>query len=113
MYEIMEVIRKPAHHDLCPVIQKKAPMSTNNDSRAYEGRVYLWYDDVCQRSWQGEQFHSVLQAQGTVVLNIILHTVIDVWNLADVVASVLHVEVPLQFRPALEHHLQSLTVVQL
>lgn len=75
--------------------------------------VYLWYDYVCQRSGQGEEFHSILQAQGTVVLSIILHTVIDVWDLTDVVSSALHVEVPLQFRPALQHHLQSLAVVQL
>lgn len=88
------------------------PILTSNNARDCK-KVYLWYDDICQRSRQGEEFHSSLQAQGTVVLNIILHTVIDVWDFADVVASTFHVEVPLQFRPALQHHLQSLAVVQL
>ena len=48
-----------------------------------------------------------------VVLQVVLDAVVDVGDLADVVAPVLHAEVPLQFGPALKHQFQRLTVVKL
>ena len=74
---------------------------------------HLWDDDVGQSSRQSEQLQCVLQAQGGVVDNVVLHTVVDVWDFTDVVAAVLHAEISLEFGPALQHQLQSLTVVQL
>lgn len=70
-------------------------------------------DDVGQSSGQPEELQRVLQAQRGVVDDIILDAVVDVGDLADVIASVLHPEISLQLRPALQHQLQSLTVVQL
>lgn len=75
--------------------------------------LYLRNDDVSERTRQPEELQRVFQAQRAVVLCVILHTVIDVGNFADVIAAILHAEVPLQLGPALEHELQSLTVVQL
>lgn len=75
--------------------------------------LYLRNDDVSERTRQPEEFQHVFQAQRAVVLCVILHTVIDVGNFADVIAAILHAEVPLQLGPSLEHELQSLTVVQL
>jgi len=47
------------------------------------------------------------------VLHVVLDAVIDVGDLADVVAAVLHLEVLLQLGPAAQHQLQRLAVVQL
>lgn len=74
---------------------------------------YLWDDDVGQSSRESEQLQSVLQAQSSIVDDIILHTVVNVGYFTDVVAAVLHAEVTLEFGPALQHQLQCLTVVQL
>ena len=74
---------------------------------------HLWYDYVCQGAGQTEQLQRVLQAQRGVVDHVVLDAVVDVGNLADVVAAALHAEVPLQLGPALQHQLQGLTVVQL
>lgn len=75
--------------------------------------LYLRNDYVSECTRQPEELQGVLQAHRAVVLRVILHTVIDVRNFADVIAPVLHAEVPLQLGPALEHELESLTVVQL
>lgn len=53
------------------------------------------------------------QLQASIVLDVVLDTVIDVRDLADIVTSVLQSEVLLQLPPALQHQLQGLTVVQL
>ncbi len=74
---------------------------------------YLWYDDVSQRTGQSEQLQCVLQPNGSVVLRVIFDAVVDVRDLADVVAAVLHAKVSLQFGPALQHQLQRLAVVKL
>lgn len=47
------------------------------------------------------------------MLRVILDAVVDIRDLADVIAAVLHAEVPLQLGPALQHQLQRLTVVKL
>ncbi len=73
----------------------------------------LRYDYVSQRSGQPEQLQRVLQADGGVVLRVVFDAVVDVGDLADVVAAVLHAEVSLQFGPALQHQLQRLAVVKL
>lgn len=70
-------------------------------------------DDISQRFGQPEELQRVLQPQGAVVLHVVLDAVIDVGDLADVVAAALHAEISLQLGPALQHQLQSLTVVQL
>lgn len=76
-------------------------------------RSNLWDDYVSQSAGQSEELQRVLQADGGVVLRVVLDAVVDVRDLADVVAAVLHAEVPLQLRPALQHQLQRLAVVQL
>ena len=82
--------------------------------RACVCTCHLWYDYVGQGAGQAEELQRVLQAQRGVMLRVILHTVVDVGDLADVVAAaLLHVEVPLQLGPALQHQLQGLAMVQL
>lgn len=78
-----------------------------------DGGGDLWYDDVSQCSGQSEELQCVVQAQRGVVLRVVLDAVVDVGDLADVVAAALHAEVPLQLGPALQHQLQGLAVVQL
>lgn len=56
---------------------------------------HLWDDDVRQSSRQPEQLQRVLQAQTGVVDDVILHAVVDVGDLTDVIAAVLHAEVSL------------------
>lgn len=75
--------------------------------------THLWDDNIRQSSRQSEQFQCVLQAQSSIVDDVVLHAVVNVWNFTDVVAAVLHAEVSLEFGPALQHQLQCLTVVQL
>lgn len=76
-------------------------------------KPYLWDDDVSQSPGQSEQIQRVLQPQGCIVYNIVLHAVVNVRYLADVIAAILHVEVSLELRPALQHQLQCLAMVQL
>lgn len=73
----------------------------------------LWDNNVSQSPRQPEQLQCVLQAQRSIVNDIIFHAVINVRYFANVVAAVLHAEVPLKFGPALQHELQCLTVIQL
>lgn len=73
--------------------------------------LYLGDDDVRKCSGQTEKLQRVLQIQRTVVLGVIFHTVIDVRDLTNVIAAILHAEVTLQFGPALQHELESLAVV--
>lgn len=73
----------------------------------------LWYDYVSQGTRQSEKLQCVFQSKRGVVLRVIFYTVVDVRDLADVVAPVLHAEISLQFGPALQHQLQRLTVVKL
>lgn len=47
------------------------------------------------------------------MLHVVFDAVVDVRDLTDVVASVFHLEILLQFGPAAKHQLQSLAVVQL
>ena len=74
---------------------------------------HLRYDDISQRPGEPEELQRVLQAQGAVVLHVVLDAVVYVGDLADVIAAALHAEVSLQFGPALEHQLQGLTVIKL
>ena len=74
---------------------------------------YLWDDDVGQGLGAVVDLHHVVQLEGAVVLHVVLDAVVDVRDLADVVASVLHFEVLLQFRPTAQHQLQRLAVIQL
>lgn len=67
--------------------------------------LYLGDDDVRKCSGQTEKLQRVLQIQRTVVLGVIFHTIIDVRDLTNVIAAVLHAEVTLQFGPALQHEL--------
>lgn len=73
----------------------------------------LWNDDVSQRFRQPVDLHGVIQLKRAVVLHVVFDAVVDVWDLTDVVASIFHLEVLLQFGPATQHQLQSLAVVQL
>lgn len=73
----------------------------------------LWYDYVSQGAGQSEQLQRVLQSNRRVVLRVVFDAVVDVRDLADVIAAVLHAEVSLQLGPALQHQLQRLAVVQL
>lgn len=75
--------------------------------------MYLGDDDVRQGPGQAEEVQRILQAQRGVVLRVVLDAVVNVGDLADVVAPALGAEVPLQLGPALQHQLQGLTVVQL
>ena len=75
--------------------------------------AYLWDDDVGQGLGALVDLHHVVQLEGAVVLHVVLDAVVDVRDLADVVTSVLHSEVLLQFRPTAQHQLQRLAVVQL
>lgn len=47
------------------------------------------------------------------MLRVVFDAVVDVGDLADVVAAALHAEVSLQLGPALQHQFQGLTVVKL
>lgn len=47
------------------------------------------------------------------MLHVVFDAVVDVWDLADIVATILHLEVLLQFGPASQHQFQGLTVIQL
>lgn len=69
------------------------------------GATYLRDDYVGQRLGQVVDLHHVVQLEGAVVLHIILDAVVDVRDLADVVAAVLHFEVLLQLGPAPQHQL--------
>lgn len=73
----------------------------------------LWYDYVSQGPGQPEQLQRVLQSERGVVLRVVFDAVVDVRDLADVISSVLHAEVSLQFGPALQHQLQRLAVIKL
>lgn len=73
----------------------------------------LWYNYVSQSTGQSEQLQCVLKSKRGVVRWVVFDTVIDVRDLADVIAAVLHAKVSLQFGPALQHQLQRLAVVKL
>lgn len=73
----------------------------------------LGYDYVSQGAGQSEQLQRVLQSERSVVLWVVFDAVVDVWDLADVIAAILRAKVSLQFGPALQHQLQRLTVVKL
>lgn len=47
------------------------------------------------------------------MLHVVFDAVVDVRDLADIVATILHLEVLLQFGPASQHQFQRLTVIQL
>lgn len=66
-------------------------------------KANLWYDDVSQGSWQSEQLQSFLQTKRGIVLCVIFDTIINIWDLADVVAAILITEISFQFGPALQH----------
>lgn len=87
--------------------------SCSAQTRKHKSQVNLRDDDIGQSSRQPEQLQRVLQGQRGVVLRVVLDAVVDVGDLADVVAAILGAEVPLQFGPALQHQLQCLTVVEL
>lgn len=63
--------------------------------------IYLWYDYVSQSTGQSEKFPCVLQVKRGIMLKVIFDAVVDIRDLADVVAPILHAEVSLQLRPAL------------
>lgn len=63
--------------------------------------IYLWYDYISQSTGQSEKFPRVLQVKRGIMLKVIFDAVVDIWDLADVVAPILHAEVSLQLRPAL------------
>lgn len=63
--------------------------------------IYLWYDYISQSTGQSEKFPRVLQVKRGIMLKVIFDAVVDIWDLADVVAAILHAEVSLQLRPAL------------
>ncbi|MCJ8734299.1 hypothetical protein PDJAM_G00233660, partial [Pangasius djambal] len=88
--------------------QRQAVATSNIQLLHFTYPILLRNDDVRERTRQSEELQRVLQAQRAVVLRVILHTVVDVGNFADVIAAILHAEVPLQLGPALEHELQSL-----
>lgn len=75
--------------------------------------LHLWNDDISQSFGEPIDLHGVVQFKRTVVLHVIFDAVVDVRDLTDVVASVFHLEVLLQFGPPTKHELQSLAVVQL
>lgn len=75
--------------------------------------LYLWYDYVSQCTGQSKELQCVLQAERGIVLRVIFDAVVDIRDLADVVASILHAKISLQFGPTLQHQLQSLAVVKL
>lgn len=56
---------------------------------------YLRDDDVSQSSGQSEQLQRVLQTQRGVVDDVVLDAVVNIRYFTDVVAAVLHAEVPL------------------
>lgn len=55
----------------------------------------LWYNYVSQGAGQPEQLQRVLQPKRGVVLRVVFDAVVDVRDLADVVAPVLHAEISL------------------
>lgn len=73
----------------------------------------LGYDYISQGAGQSEQLQRVLQSKRSIVLRVVFDAVIDVRDLADVIAAILRAKVSLQFGPALQHQLQRLAVVKL
>lgn len=73
----------------------------------------LGYDYISQGAGQSEQLQRVLQSKRSIVLRVVFDAVVDVRDLADVIATILRAKVSLQFGPALQHQLQRLAVVKL
>ena len=73
----------------------------------------LGYDYISQGAGQSEQLQRVLQSKRSIVLRVVFDAVVDVRDLADVIAAILRAKVSLQFGPALQHQLQRLAVVKL